>query len=61
MRMNRKFKHFRGFALGILTMLILWGLAPAAVTAGQIDPLPNEWCAAAALGLTLMAASRDRK
>ncbi len=48
-------------AVLVLRLAVLCLSAPAAFAAGRIDPMPNEWCAAAALGLTLMAASRDRK
>jgi hypothetical protein len=50
------------FALGAVTALVICALAPDAVASSRlsIDTNPNEWCAAAALGLTLLAAGRDR-
>jgi len=61
-RMNPRFKSL-GVALWALTVMMLCALAQDGVAGGQltINTNPNEWCAAAALGLTLMAASRDRK
>jgi len=49
-------------ALWAVAALIIYALAPDAVASGQfnIDTNPNQWCAAAALGLTLLAAGRDR-
>ena len=51
------------FARWAVTALMIYALAPDAVASGRlnIDTNPNQWCAAAALGLTLLAAGSDRK